>query len=66
MNMKVYVIFLLKMLTKIKTNLFENMSRKLKLNFFSNKKLNFKPRTYNYSVNNDVNSSVLFNENCSG
>ena len=37
------------------------MNIKIKLNFFSNNELKFQPRTYISSVN----SSVLFNENCS-
>ena len=39
------------------------MNIKIKLNFFSHNKLKFHPRTF--SVKIDVNSSVLFNENCS-
>ena len=45
MNTKVYVIFILNMLMKTKTNLFINMKIKLKLNFFSHKKLKFQPKT---------------------
>ena len=41
------------------------MNIKINLNFLSNNKLKFQPRTWNYSVDIDVNSSVLFNENCS-
>ena len=41
------------------------MNIKRKLNFFSHNKLKFQPRTLNYSVNIDVNSSVPFKENCS-
>ena len=43
--MKVYVIFLLDMLTETKMNLFINMKIKIKLNLFSHNKLKFQPRT---------------------
>ena len=39
------------------------MNIKTKLNFFSHNKLKFQPRTYNYSVNFDDISSILFNVN---
>ena len=41
------------------------MNTKIKLAFPSHDKLNFQPGTYNYSFNIDVNTSVLFNVNCS-
>ena len=43
--MKVFVIFLLDMLTKTKTNLFYKRENKNKRNFFSHTKLKFQPRT---------------------
>ena len=43
--MKVYVIFLLNMLKKIKMNLFYKHEYKKKTNFFSYIKLKFQPRT---------------------
>ena len=44
--MKVFVIFLLDMLTGTKMNLFFiNMNIKIELNFLSHNKLNFQPRT---------------------
>ena len=65
MKMKACAMFLLNMLMKTKMNLFYKHEYKNKSNFFSNHKLKFQPRTWNYSVNIEVNSSVLFNENCS-
>ena len=43
--MKVFVIFLLNMLIKIKMNLFYKYEKKNKINFFSHDKLKFQPRT---------------------
>ena len=43
--MKVYVFFLLNMLTKTKMNLFNEHEYKKKISFFSHNKLNFHPRT---------------------
>ena len=43
--MKVFVIFLLNMLMKIEMNLFYKHEDKYKINFFSNNKLKFQPRT---------------------
>ena len=41
------------------------MNIKIKQNFFIHNKLKFQPKTQNCSVTIDVNSSTLFNENCS-
>ena len=43
--MKVFVIFLLDMLMKPKTNLLYKNNMKIKLNFFSHNKLKFQTRT---------------------
>ena len=48
--MKEYVIFLLKMLMKTKTNLFYKLEFKNKIDFFSNNNLKFQPRNLNVSV----------------
>ena len=44
MSMKVYVIFLLNMLMKLKTNLFYKHGYKNKIKIFCNNKLKFQPR----------------------
>ena len=43
--MKVFVIFLLNKLMKIKTNLFYKHEYKIKIKLFSQNKLKFQPRT---------------------
>ena len=43
--MKLFVIFLLNMLMKLKMNLFYKYEYKNKIKFFSGNKLNFQPKT---------------------
>ena len=48
---------------KLKFKIFHKHEYKIKLNFFIHRKLTFQPRTWNYSVNVDVNYSILFKVN---
>ena len=45
MKMKIYVLLLLNNWMKVKINLFQKHEYRSKLNFFSNNKLKFQPRT---------------------
>ena len=61
MNKRVYVIFLLNMLTKVKMNLFYKYEHKNKTQFNSHNKLKFS--TFKLKNLFNVNCSLLFNVN---